>query len=458
MTPNEARFSVLAVEDDDEFRESCLRWLQRKGYQAVGASNGAEAMSILESQSFDVGLFDMDMPGMSGIELLQRIDENDHEIDVVMLTGQGSIETAVEAMKMGATDFLTKPCSMADLELHLRLTYDHGRVRRENRQLREIISRSKHRPELIGQSPAMQSVNHMIGRIAAAEDAVLITGESGTGKEVVAESIHAQSPRCDRPMVTINCAALPEMLVESELFGHQKGSFTGATEEKSGLFEVADGGTLFIDEFGELPLTLQPKLLRVLQDGTLRRVGSSVQRRVDVRVIAATNRDLAAEVAANRFRQDLYYRVNVLPVHLPPLRDRGGDIERLINHFMPAKWSIEQNALDAMLRYSWPGNVRELVNVIQRGKVLAIDQRIRVEDLPGELTRSHGPGAPIEENSLNQKLMASGDSLESLDDLTRSHVMSILEQERNNKSRAARRLGIHRRKLYRLLEHWQTGK
>ena len=309
--------SILIVEDDADFRDSSVRWMQRKGHTVSAAASGAEGMSLADRQHFDVAVLDMNMPGMNGIELLQRIREAGFDMEVIILTGQGTIELAVQAMKMGACDFLTKPCPLGDLEHHCHLARERGRLRRENEQLKAIISRGSKKSELLGASPKMLQVTKLISRVAPTDKPVLITGESGTGKEVVAKAIQQASLLSSKPFVTINCAALPEQLVESELFGHQKGAFTGATSEKPGLFEVADGGTLFIDELGEMPLALQPKLLRVLEDGWMRRIGSDKEHKVTVRLITATNRDLSQRVKDGKFREDLFYRVNVLPHPTP---------------------------------------------------------------------------------------------------------------------------------------------
>ncbi len=447
--------SLLVVEDDEDFRDSCVRWLERKGHKVAAAASGAEAISLCQRQQCDVGIFDMNMPGMSGIELLQRLRELEVEMEVIILTGEGTIETAVQAMKLGACDFLTKPCALGDLEHHCQLAFARGQLRKENRQLKEIISRSQPHHQIIGQSPEMRSVLKIIQRVAPTDKPVLIIGESGTGKEVVAREIQQQSNLAKKPFVTINCAALPESLVESELFGHQKGSFTGATSEKPGLFEVADGGTLFIDELGEMPLTLQPKLLRVLEDGSMRRIGSSKERRVNVRIIAATNRDLADDVKDGKFREDLYYRVNVLPIHLPPLRDRPGDVELLLDYFLPANWHIDAKARAALMSYHWPGNVRELINVVQRASILADREEITEDDLPREIVDAVEsceavlePAPPVVTAPAPCLL---GDRL---DDVAKAHVLEVLEREGGNKAKAARVLGIHRRKLYRLLERF----
>lgn len=443
--------SVLIVEDDADFRDSSARWMQRKGHQVASAASGAEALSLCTRQDFDVGVFDMNMPGMSGIELLQRIRDDEIDMEVIILTGQGTIETAVQAMKMGASDYLTKPCPLGDLEHHCRLARDRGRLRKENKQLKAIIRRGSGKSELIGQSPQMQNVSKLIERIAPTDKPVLIAGESGTGKEVVAKVIQQKSTLAGQPFVTVNCAALPEQLVESELFGHQKGAFTGATAEKPGLFEVADGGTLFIDELGEMPLALQPKLLRVLEDGSMRRIGSHKERHVKVRIIAATNRDLADDVKAGTFREDLFYRVNVLPIDLPPLREREGDTDLLIDHFLPPPWHIDPEARHVMNAYEWPGNVRELINVTQRATILADEHEITLDDLPRELTHRSVPNKPAA-----LAVAAESDGGVKLDDVQRLHVLEVLRQQGGNKAKTARVLGIHRRKLYRLLERFES--
>jgi len=296
---------------------------------------------------------------------------------------------------------------------------------------------------MIGKSPAMQEIFRLIERAGPSDKAILIQGESGTGKELVARALHRHSKRAEQPMVVINCAALPEALLESELFGHERGSFTGAVAAKQGLFEVADGGTLFIDEIGELPGSLQAKLLRVLEDGSLRRIGSVQERRVSVRLLAATNRNLAQEVAASRFREDLYYRINVMSLELPPLRERQGDVALLVSHLLGSGWEIEPAALEALERYSWPGNVRQLINALERAKILTDSETIRLRDLPKEVV------TPTVAPATN------GNVLETTDDLAtiqRSKVVAVLRREAGNKSKAARALGIDRRKLYRLLE------
>lgn len=462
-TVSDQPISILVVEDDADFRDLSVRWMRRKGHAVDAAASGAEALRLCESHDYEVGIFDMNMPGMSGIELLQQVRQHQLNMEVIILTGQGTIESAVQAMKLGAGDYLTKPCPLGDLEHHCELARQRGKLRRENTQLRALISRGQRPSQLVGRSPGIEQVRKLVIRIAPTDKPVLITGESGTGKEVVAKAIQQASPVADRPFVTVNCAALPETLVESELFGHQRGSFTGATAEKLGLFEVADGGTLFIDELGELPLSLQPKLLRVLEDGSMRRIGSHKERKVNVRIIAATNRDLVEDVKQGRFREDLYYRVNVLPIALPPLRERAGDVNLLIDHFLPVGWTVDSDARGAMNAYSWPGNVRELINVIQRATILADGCEITLDDLPREFVTDPAAAAtggadPDQMHGNSLAASVNGGALlppDSLDAIAKAHVLEVLAKHNGNKARAARSLGIHRRKLYRLLERFQ---
>jgi len=457
---------LLLVDDEDDFRGLCAKWMRQKGYDVEQCGSGVEAGAKLDKSQFDVAVLDINMPGMSGLELLQRIRDAEVDVEVLMLTGENTIASAVAAMKLGASDYLTKPCALGDLEHHIQLAHGRSRLRKENRQLKAVLSRSRRKSTLVGNSLVIKETLRKLRKIAPTDKPVLIQGESGTGKEVVARLIQESSPLHDKPFVTINCAALPEQLVESELFGHQKGSFTGATDDKLGLFEIADGGTLFIDEIGEMPLGLQPKLLRVLEDGWLRSVGSHQERRVNVRLIAATNRDLKQEVAARNFREDLYYRINVLQVDLPRLRDREGDVDCLIDYFLPEPWTIDNSARQAMNRYHWPGNVRQLMNVLQRATVLADHEVITCDDLPDEIAReaidrggirtTTAVSTDSNHDSVDTSLSTPnvGDRELRLDELARAHVLEVLAMADGNKAAAARKLGIHRRKLYRLLERF----
>ncbi len=335
------RIDLLIVDDDDDFRETLVARLERHGFQVQHAADAEQALGLAQRREFDVAVFDVKMPGASGLELLKEYKRYHADCEVILLTGQGTIQSAVEAMKLGAFDYLTKPFPLKGLESLIEKAAEKRSLRKENLQLRVALQRSQPRDVMVGQSPQMQEVFRLIERAGPSEKAILIQGESGTGKELVARALHRHSQRSEQPMVVINCAALPESLLESELFGHERGAFTGATTAKPGLFEVADGGTLFIDEIGEMPPALQAKLLRVLEDGSLRRVGSIKERRVDVRLLAATNRNLDEQVRAGRFREDLFYRINVMSLELPPLRQRLEDIPLLVRHFVgrSGRWS-----------------------------------------------------------------------------------------------------------------------
>ena len=438
---------LLVVDNDDDFRTTMARTFSRRGFQVQEAADGEQALAAAQERVFSVAIFDMKMPGLCGIELLRQFKERHAECELLVLTGQGTIESAVQAMKLGAYDFLTKPFPLMELEKLIEKAYEHHQLRKENSQRRTLLHRTQPKCEMIGRSPAMQEVFRLIERAGPSDKAILIQGESGTGKELVARALHQCSTWVHKPMVVINCAALPEALLESELFGHEKGAFTGAVSAKAGLVETADGGTLFIDEIGELPGALQAKLLRVLEDGSMRRIGSLKQQWVHVRLLAATNRDMTEEVASGRFREDLYYRINVMSLELPPLRERTGDIPLLVTHLLGPDWSIEDAAHRLIERYPWPGNVRQLINAIDRAKILADDHLIRVRDLPKEVTREVG-------DARRPNRPSDGYLTDDLASLERTKVIEVLQREHGNKTRAARTLGIDRRKLYRLIEKY----
>lgn len=439
---------LLLVDDDPDFRGTVARRFLRRGYSVHEAACGDEALKVLGRREFDVVVLDLVMPGMGGIEVLEQIKAQHPEVEVVMLTGQGTIDTAVRAMKLGAYDYLTKPFALAELEILLEKAYERRLLRKENLQLKQLLERQQHLPLLVGESPPMRELARLIQRVAGTDKPVLIQGESGTGKELVVRELYRQSTRADKPLVVVNCAAVPEALLESEFFGHEKGSFTGATGAKPGLFEVADGGTLFIDEIGELALSLQAKLLRVLEDGSLRRIGSIKERRVNVRILAATNRNLQAEAAAGRFREDLYYRLNVLSLSLPPLRERLSDLPLLVRHFLGSDWKIDPRAMNALQVFCWPGNVRQLINTIERAKVMSDDQTIEYEDLPAEIIDQ------VPKATLSTPTATGEKESETLADLQRSHVLEVLQRVHGNKARASRALGIARRSLYRLMDKY----
>jgi DNA-binding NtrC family response regulator len=433
--------NLLIVDDDSDFRDALVTRFKRRGFRVQDAGDASKALGLAERCEFDVAVFDVVMPGVSGLQLLEQYKQYHADSEVIMLTGQGTIETAVEAMKLGAYDFLTKPFSLQGLESLIEKACERRRLKRENEQLRALLRRSQTDDVMVGQSQAMREIFRLIERAGPSDKAILIQGESGTGKELVARALHRHSRRCDRPMVVINCAALPESLLESELFGHERGAFTGAMAAKQGLFEVADGGTLFIDEIGEMPGALQAKLLRVLEDGSMRRIGSIKERRVNVRLLAATNQNLSQQVREGRFREDLYYRINVLSIELPPLRERREDIPLLIRHFVSSHWKIAEEALETLCRYDWPGNVRQLINAVERAKIMAEGSLLRLRDFPREATDfdlCEDSCHPVEQDNLAA--------------IERFKVVEVLRREGGNKARAARALGIDRRKLYRLVE------
>jgi DNA-binding NtrC family response regulator len=446
LTTAKSNLSLLFVDDDEGLRTDMAEFFLRQGHRVAQCADGEQALELTEQHSFDVIVLDLVMPGRSGLQILSDLKERNAECEVVVLSGEATVEKAVEAMKLGAREVLTKPISLKELDRLVRKAHDTGQLRKENLQLKAVLRRHQGTPHIIGDSPAMQAVFRLIERVGPTDKPLLIQGESGTGKELVARALHEASLIADKPLVVINCAALPETLLESELFGYEKGAFTGAVGMKPGLFEVADGGTLFIDEIGELAGELQAKLLRVLEDGSLRRVGSVKERRVHVRLIAASNRDLREEVKEKRFREDLYYRINVLTIELPPLRQRAGDLRQLVEHFAGSDWQIEPDVIPVLERYSWPGNVRQLQNAIDRAKILADDDHIRVENLPPEIV-STAQERPV--------ISSSGDV--DLDTLTRQHIVATYTRHSRNKARTARALGIGRRTLYRLLEKYGIG-
>ncbi len=441
---DETKIDLLVVDDDDEFRDTLVRRFSRCGFTVSDAAGGDEALDMTGRREFDVAVIDMMMPGLSGLELLEKFKASNVECEIIFLTGKGTIETAVQAMKLGAFDYLQKPFPLQELETVIRRAYERRQLRKENRQLKTLLRRTQPETEMVGQSPAMLEVFRLIERAAPSDKAILIQGESGTGKELVARALHQQSLRADKPLVVINCAALPEPLLESELFGHEKGAFTGAVGTKQGLFEVADGGTLFIDEIGEMPGSLQAKLLRVLEDGSMRRVGSIMERKVNVRILCATNRHLADDVEAGRFREDLFYRINVMSLELPPIREREGDIAPLVERFLGPEWTIEEAAMRTLERYHWPGNIRQLLNCIERGKIMAEDRTIRLRDLPREV---------CDAEQLNQS--STFTHIDDLASIERAKVVDVLRREEGNKTRAAKTLGIDRRKIYRLVEKYE---
>ncbi|MEE9607863.1 MAG: sigma-54 dependent transcriptional regulator [Myxococcota bacterium] len=435
---------VLIVDDERSVQEFLEIFFRSEGYEVATAGDVKSAGLHLEGDDFDVVITDIQMPDASGLELLRQVHEVSPETVVIMITAFASTETAIAAMKQGAYDYVTKPFKVDELRLVVEKALEKKLLSSENRQLRrELRGRVRDR-SLVGSSAALQRVYDLVAQVAPTKANVLITGESGTGKEMVARAIHAAGDRRERPFVAVNCAAIPENLLESELFGHVKGAFTGAIQNKAGLFETAEGGTIFLDEIGELTLPIQVKLLRVIQDRTFRRVGGTADGRVDVRVLAATNKRLEDEVAGGRFREDLYYRLNVIEIRMPPLRDRREDIPLLVAHFIE-KYSGESEVpvtgvsgpvMEKLMEYGFPGNVRELENVIERAVALTREPVVAVESLPPALL---DPGGPAK----GRCIPAEGVSLEELvQEYERGLLVDAMRSAGGIKKRAARLLGV----------------
>jgi DNA-binding NtrC family response regulator len=448
VAPTLPAIRLLIVDDDDQLRETLARRFERQGMTVSTASTGDDGLVKAAQSRCDVALLDLHLPDTTGIELLAQLKERQPELEAIMLTAHGSIETAIQAMRRGAYDYLTKPFHLPELEIHIQKAFEKVLLARRERQWVQQIQYESPRYQLVGSSAPMRRIVGLLEKIAPTDSTVLVQGASGTGKELIARALHYNGPRRERPLVTINCAALQENLLESELFGHEKGAFTGALQAKPGLVEVADGGTLFIDEIAEMAGGLQAKLLRFLENGHYRRVGSTQELYADVRIIAATNKILAEEQKAGRFREDLYYRLNVVAIELPLLRDRRQDIRELVEHFLsnrqvgPARFRIEPNALEALVAYDWPGNVRELANVLERAQILAEEHVITLDDLPENIMeRSSQAEEPV------------GDPRQ-LREVERRHIIEVMQQEKGNKVHAARALGISRRALYRLIEKY----
>ncbi len=440
--------NLLLVDDDAPFREALAEELDRSGFAIRAVRDAESALPEVERRTFDVAIVDLSLPGLPGEELIRELRDRSPSTEVIVLTGHATVENAVRTLKDGAYDFLTKPCNLDELETLIRKAFEKRSLVRENTVLQRELARHDRYREFMGKSEALRSVLEMISKVSQTDSTVLIQGESGVGKELAARAVHRTSRRSRQPCIVVDCTSLQESLLQSELFGHEQGAFTGAVARKHGLFEVADGGTVFLDEIGEITLPLQARILRVLDTCTFRRVGGVKDVRVDVRIICATNRDLYQMVKEGRFRQDLYYRINVVSFTLPPLRERRPDIPLLARYFAenspmarkrPMRFSPE--ALSALQAYSWPGNVRELHNVVERALILADGDQITLEDLPGNL-RHEGAGM-IQELTTRRPRLA---------DLERQYITRLLEELGGHRGRVAEVLGISQRTLYRRLK------
>jgi DNA-binding NtrC family response regulator len=432
--------NILVVDDEEPFRRLLKKELARKGYSVDAASDGNEALRLLRDRSYDVILLDVVMPGVDGISLMKKMRDDPGAPAIIVLTGRATVETAVEAMKNGAHDYLTKPYKLDELAIVIERTYEFSRLSVKSKLLEQELVRQETTHEVIGKSKQLQDVLTLVKKVAPTDSAVFIQGESGTGKELVANTVWHYSSRKEAPFIALNCATLSENLIESELFGHEKGAFTSAYQMKHGLVEVADGGTLFLDEIGEMPFGLQAKLLRFLDAGEFRRVGGNKSLHADVRMIAATNKDLSAMIKAGTFREDLYYRLNVINITIPPLRERKEDVDDLARHFLykfAKKLSkpithFTAEAMELLTAYRWPGNVRELENVIERAVIVSETDTIGAEDL------AISSYSVLGDMSINP----------SLEEMEKNYILRVLNETAGNQSKASQLLGIDRKTLY----------
>jgi len=440
--------SILLVDDDEAFRTVLAGELGYRGYEVTTAKSGHQALTHLGTLQPDIVLLDLQLPDISGLEVLKGARTMSPGSEVLMLTGHGSMDNAVESIRMGAFDYVSKPCPMDELEVRIQRALERQSLSRRASVLERGLTPRDPGDWIVGNSPEFRKLLELAERVAPSDSTVLITGETGSGKEMVAKLIHMRSTRAKRPFVVVECAALQRELLQSELFGHDRGAFTGADRKKPGLFEVADGGTIFLDEIGELSPSTQVKLLRVLDTSTFRHVGGTTEIQVDVRVVLATNRDLAGMVRQGLFREDLYYRLSTIILNLPPLRERGEDVELLANHFVALlndrfglRKRLSPKAKELLRRHDWPGNVRELLHAVERSLVVCEGEEVGPEHLPGAL-RSTTPGSPTGE----------GGPLPSLVELEREHIGRVLDSVDGHRGKAARILGISERNLYRKLK------
>jgi len=446
---------VLVVDDEENLRLVVRTFLKRDGYEVEVAASGEEALALVESFGPDVILTDVKMPKMGGLDLLATLKAKGIDSTVIVMSAYGNVDLALEAMKAGAYDYIQKPFKAEEVLLTLRKAEERESLRRENRALRQEIRKESLFEDILAKSPQMQAIFKTITKIAEYKTTALITGESGVGKELIARALHSKSSRRGGPFVAVNCGAIPEPLLESELFGYRRGAFTDAVADRAGLFEQANGGTLLLDEVGELPLSLQVKLLRVLQEETIRRLGDNKDLKIDVRILAATHRDLAAETKAGRFREDLYYRINVLPIHVPPLRERREDIPILLDHFLArnnARFNTQIRGFDAearrlLLEYAWPGNVREMENTIERAMVLTERDSLCAEDLPERVRESRDP-VQMHLKSGEMSIKKTARIIEEI------LIRRALTKTKGNRTRAAEVLEIsHRALLYKIKDY-----
>jgi DNA-binding NtrC family response regulator len=446
---------ILIVDDEETFRYMLTSLIEAEGYTANAAADGVQGINAVQAKAFDVALLDVKMPKVDGVEVLKFIKEYCPDTEAIMVTAVGDVRLAVECMKLGAYDYITKPFSTEELLSTIDRALERKRLLRENVLMKKELSRFVGSSEIIGQSPAFQKVLEVAARVAPTESTILIQGASGTGKELIANFIFKNSARADKPFVALNCASIPDSLIESEIFGHEKGAFTDAKAMKQGLVEIANGGTLFLDEVGDISLMVQPKLLRFVQTGEFRRVGGNKVLKSDVRIISATNKDLSQEVRAGRFREDLLYRLNVITIEIPPLQSRVEDIPLLVDWFLKNRLKtknpvqISPKALEVLLKYDWPGNVRELENVIERAAILSTDNMIQPHDLSLPLKATMLSSTLKDEDVLGGPIP--------MREIERLHIQGVLKNTGGSKSKAAKILGISLKTLYNKINQFQIG-
>ncbi len=458
---------ILFVDDEKSLQEFMRSELPRLGHEVTVCPDGRSALKVLEKSTFDAAILDLRMPGMTGIEVLEHLKQLTPDTEAVVMTGHASMETAIDAMRLGAFDYITKPCKLAEIEAVLQKVAEKRDLKHKNLALQSRVRAAEGPTVLVGNSPAMAAVHRLLSTVAPTESTVLILGETGTGKELVARTLYQQSKRAEMPFVPVNCGALSENLVESELFGHRKGAFTGADRDHKGLFEVANGGTLFLDEVGELNKNIQVKLLRFLESGEIRRVGETEPFRTDVRILCATNRDLRTMIRNDEFREDLYFRINTFEIRLPPLRERRSDIPELARHLLgrAARRPVEQvapllspEAIDVLLDHDWPGNVREMANVMEHAYIISGGGPITPEHLPHHLRQSGNPATlsiATVPSTGTPPAAATSTSGRTLREIEMEHVLRVLEKHAGNKPSAAAELGISLKTMYNKLNQLQ---
>jgi DNA-binding NtrC family response regulator len=460
---------ILFADDEASIQELMRIELPRLGHEATVCPDGRTALAALDLTAYDCVIVDLDMPGVGGMEVITRVRQTSPDTETVIITGKSSVETAIEAVRQGVFEYLTKPCRLADIQTVLERVRKKRELTIRLRALEQRVRRAEGATRLVGESPALLRVRQLVARVAGSEAAVLVRGETGTGKELVARAVHEGSGRAGGPLVAVNCGALPEHLVESELFGHRKGAFTGADEHRAGLFEVADGGTLFLDEIGELPRSLQSRLLRVLESGEIRRVGDNHPITVDVRLVCATHRNLEAMVRAGEFREDLLFRINTFEIMVPPLRDRQQDIPALVDHLVrrsrpqlpPQAAVIDAATLATLAAHDWPGNIRELANVVEHALVLCDELPLTIEHLPGRLSGLEPlltpPAASLNAEGPVATRSPGPQRPQTLKELELGAIVAGLERNHGNKPRTAEELGISLKTLYNKLHQMQGG-